>query len=315
MLIARELRKIPGKARVWLPMFICNIVPEIFRAEGVDSGFYEVRPNLLPDIDDLEEKVHRGRDVVLVVNYYGFPQPGFVYDRLLDLAGGLIVDGVQSFLPLRIKNEENRLWIIQGFRKQLPVPDGVVLSGPVSAVAADRMRTSPGQRANILWRLSGLILRTIIDRFPNRYLEEMERDCFSRELRTRQFPGPAPMSRLSRIMMKRIDFEYIISRRQANYRMLEDGLRKRSSVALVDMALGPGTSPYVFPLLVPMREAMMKRLRDAGISSAVLWDRPKALAGMKSAMAKPLWSGILTLPIGHSYDRGDMERIIEAIVP
>ena len=59
---------------VLVPAYLCGSVLSTIKAAGCDIEFYKIRENLEIDFDDLEVKVQNAR-VLLVIHYFGFPQP------------------------------------------------------------------------------------------------------------------------------------------------------------------------------------------------------------------------------------------------
>lgn len=59
----------------WFPSFHCGVEVEAAANAGFDVRFYRVREDLQVDQDDLEKKLRSRPGPVLVIHYFGFPQP------------------------------------------------------------------------------------------------------------------------------------------------------------------------------------------------------------------------------------------------
>lgn len=311
-IIAKEILKKGWPPRVLVPAFICEVVPRTFISCGVEPVFYDVGLDLRPDLYDIAEKASKARTIV-IVNYFGFPQPGEIIHRVTDMGLAVILDDVQSLPLFEEPVDASVAWRINGFRKQLPLPDGAVLFGGLGARLDEKLLMSQQQRVNAFWRFLGLMLRRVIDILPQRYLIELERDCFTQELRTRRYPPPAPMMPLSRYWYRRLDLSFFAGRRKRNYLLLRNRLDDAAAVDLLDLDIHSTDSPLGFPLLSPRRDLLLDRLRENRIAAAVLWHRPMMLGGKEKFKTERLWNEVLVLPLGQPYGDADMERMTKAI--
>ena len=130
--LAEGLRRIgvrPGD-RVLLPGFVCHEVLASLAVLGVTPRFYAVDEMLSTDAQSLERMDPNGVRAVIVVNYFGFPQP---LDRILEWCKAyravLIEDNAHGFLsresnvPLGQRGDMG----IFSLRKTLSLPNGAAL--------------------------------------------------------------------------------------------------------------------------------------------------------------------------------------------
>mgnify|MGYP001064379978 CR=1 FL=1 len=79
----RALRPLDSKRpRCLLPGYLCPSVVQPFKEAGFDVVFYRVDNHLQVDLDDLHSGI--GSDVlaVVIIHYFGFLQPGAVFDLI-----------------------------------------------------------------------------------------------------------------------------------------------------------------------------------------------------------------------------------------
>ena len=81
-LALHELGALPGD-EVLLPSFICAAAVEPIIAHGCKPIFYEVTTECCSHIPDIERKIGVRTRALLVIHYFGFPNPGI--SMLLDL--------------------------------------------------------------------------------------------------------------------------------------------------------------------------------------------------------------------------------------
>lgn len=310
-LIANEIKEQGYNDSILLPAFICEIVPRTFISYKLKPVFYDLHSNLVPNISDIERK-RKGADFILVINYFGFKQPKSILSQIKQLGLKIIEDDIPSLPDFEDSNDSKVYWSIKGFRKQLPVPDGAVLLGPISAKVILKPMGWP-QRKNIFWRVLGLIMRQMEDKWPNRYFEEMEKDCFRFELRSRGYPSIAPMHPLSQSWYRRMDLKAIYQKRRENYQVLKYGLKNIPGLRLVDLEMDIKSCPLGFPLLAEKRDLLFNKLRKNGIAAAILWEFPGFISEKRHYEIKEVCEKIIVLPVGHSYGPEEMRYIIEKI--
>ena len=62
-------------AWAWLPAMHCGVEVDAILQAGYQVAFYSVANDLSVDEDDLERKIRRQPGLVVLIHYFGFPQP------------------------------------------------------------------------------------------------------------------------------------------------------------------------------------------------------------------------------------------------
>jgi perosamine synthetase len=131
----RALNVKPGDT-VLVPSYHCTSVVEPILQYGGDVKCYNVGLDLQPDIDDIEKRIDARTRVVLVVHYFGFPQPIVKIKEFCKERGLYLIEDCAHVLQGRT---EERIVLgtsgdisIFSWRKFLPVYDGgqLVISNP-----------------------------------------------------------------------------------------------------------------------------------------------------------------------------------------
>lgn len=134
----------PPGTRAWLPSFHCGVEVQAALDAGFDVGFYRINPDSTIDEDDLEHKLCTQPGVVVLIHYFGFPQPGIQriaqFCRRLECV--LIEDCAHSLFSRHQGRALGEFAPVSVFslRKSLPVFDGGALQVHTSFLAAVRQQ-------------------------------------------------------------------------------------------------------------------------------------------------------------------------------
>jgi perosamine synthetase len=286
----------PGD-RVLLPVYTCQEVLKSF-VSHMDVVFYDVRPDLTIDPDEIRRKLNGRRvKMMLITNYFGFLQPHRNELKAIceqhDIA--LIEDCAHSLLT-QGSGETGDL-STYSFRKILPVPDGGglrvnyevkppapqfyprVYSDSLSVLAIVKsmlhVRTSMLSRARITSHTGKLLPDAASQKKNGRIL---------------------PLSHLARKGMAELSFPEIIERRRDEFRFWWDISSKTESLVPVFNDLPPGVCPLGFPVRVKNRASLESYARRQGIPLSVHWRLDPAL-GSDCRTSHELSREILTLPL------------------
>lgn len=102
-------------------------------------------------------------------------------------------------------------------------------------------------------------------------------------------------------------------RRNANYRILQNGLKNRSSLTLVFPVYEGTAAPLYLPVYMEDRDALQQYLRERDIYVPVLWPVGKENAPCLSADEHYIYSHIAAIPMDQRYGKNEMERIVEVV--
>jgi len=280
-LSARILKKV-GVNHLIAPSFNCGHEIEPFRRHGYKISFYRIDRRGQIDLEELGSSLCGRHQVLLVTHYFGFPQP---IERLQTLCRDhrvwLLEDCAHAFLG----RHNNRLLgsygdiAIFSLRKTLPLPDGgaVVIGHP------DLHKISPTAKPKI-FSVSKKAVKLTLDRLfliseeGNAIVFELLRKVkgalvlgqtllrstfrsnslhfFSPDDESYDFDDQIldwGMSKASASLLSFIDFDYLLSKRRANYRYVLEALKELKRLTPLFSEIPAGICPLEFPLVPPFR--------------------------------------------------------------
>ncbi len=232
--------RVTGCKRIWIPIYQCDSIRDIFRGKGVDVCFYHQDRNFNPtDIEVLDD------DAVLLVNYYGIMSSS----RMAELAKtykNVIIDCAQA---LFCKPIEGAL-TVYSCRKFVGAPDGAYVIGKNA--------------------------HRYVDEYPQCYssdtasflLKRIEYGCEGKGYEARKLNESRidsedcmRMSKLTRALMDAEDYALNRKRRQENFayaHKLLGGINRIDPTIYMDK----DTVPMVYPLVVE-DDSLLPRLIEA----------------------------------------------------
>ena len=271
---------------IGIPEFICRDVLSSLSAVGAVPRFYPVDKNLQP-IDCGQSQSAR---VVLMVNYFGFPQDISMFSRLWPKAV-LVEDNAHGFLS---RDENGRLLGtrtdvgITSVRKTIRVPDGAFLS--TKAPLDPFLLIPPENRVpNLGFRSRAYLSK--VEKRTNMPLHQISRSAVRavRWMRTgmtlppsdarseRELPTPRAISTWSLNALEKLNADYEIERRRALFREFAE-CAKRSNVELTYPTLPTGCAPYGFPFFSVSPPRDINRLARHHHCEIINWpDLPEAV--------------------------------------
>jgi len=258
------------------------------RASGAHLRFYRINRRLEPDLDQVDRLIRSGARALFVIHYLGWPQP---MRELIDLCrnrGILLIE--DCALALLSGSEGRPLGTFGDFAifclyKTLPVPNGGLLvpnTGPLHGL--DRLEWEGCGMASVAGMTAELVVRRIRGRWAAvGGALAAAKGGFGRALRVlpakRVTVGDigfnlsdvnTRISSLSRLLLKRFDYEGIRARRRSNFLRMRD--RLQGGVTMLREDLDPGVCPLFFPILVSDKEAAAAALWRRGIEAVQFWN-------------------------------------------
>ena len=254
---------------------------------------------------------------MVLIHYFGFVQADVIaYIRKHQLSL-IIIEDISHALFTRA--DAGIAWgdadvTVASLRKLLPLPDGgyAVFNDAVD-LSLLSCRTSFGHLSSVSCRFVGSLLKAIWLRYP--VFSKSVFRCFFQwgEEWVNAYPKPAPMSVLSRFLLKRFDWSECVRRRQRNYAFLACKLKGLPGVQMLYPNLPAGVCPLGLPILCGDRDKLATHLIDNRIYSPVHWELPDSVERREFADAWFVSDRILTLPIDQRYDLKDMSRIADVM--
>jgi len=317
----------PSGTRAWLPSFHCGVEVQAVLDAGFNVAFYRIGSDLTIDEEDLEYKLRSQPGVVVVIHYFGFPQPGIQHIAQLcrRLECVLIEDCAHSLFSRHQGRALGEFAPISVFslRKTLPVFDGGALQVHTPFLAAVRQQPfmapaglKPVLEPYILC-FKSLVRRAIGERLAGTY----RRLRFKAEQDENRPPRDRPqyqtgMSRLSRALAAITEPSEAAARRRAAYAALDARLQSVPGYRKVFESMAPGASPLSLPLWVRERTSLINTLRNSGIQAYRFGSVPHQNLN-RSAFPETecLRSNILCMPVHQGIKEAHIERMAAVLAP
>lgn len=290
----------PG--RVWVPSYLCHTILEGVEAAGAQLEFYEIDCNLRVRSLDWVGRVRRG-DIVIVIDYFGWPCDGECVARVRERGAWVLEDACQAMLSSRA----GKLGDIAVFspRKYLGVPDGGVLTSNSPEIMFDgvTLEEPPGE-----WWSKGVSAARMRSEFDARGEPNHWFDLYFEFDATHPVGHYSMSDRAKSLLTTSFDYSAIAARRVGNYCILGSMLAR---VAIYP-ELEPGVVPLGFPIRLKDRDRVRRALFEKGIYPPVHWDI-RGVVPAEFEDSHTLASEIMTLPCDQRYDESDMERMARAV--
>ena len=283
----------PGKA--WLPSYLCDAV-----LAGIGGGtpvrFYEVGDDLGVAVGPWMDEIQRD-DLVVLIDYFGFPAPAEVSAAARARAACVIEDACQALLTEGLGGDAD--FLVFSPRKFVGVPDGGLLV-PTGARPLPPAELAPPPPAWWQGALAAVEGRLDFDRGAP------TRDWFPAFQAAEQGApaGAYAASVLARSLLTTVDWTRVAARRRTNWEVLADAL---GEIALFP-TLPAAVVPLGFPVRVPRRDQVRQTLFAHEIYPAVHWPLGGVVPERFEASHR-LAAEIMTLPCDQRCGPADMERM------
>lgn len=271
--------------KVYIPYYTCEVILEPFRKLGIPYEFYHIGINL-----EIRDKFKlNANEGLLYTNYFGLKQR-YVEQLAEQIGTRLIVDNTQAFYAKRIEGIDT----FYTCRKFFGVPDGAYLYSDVKLEENFEHDYSYERFAHLLKRLDLSAEEGYAD------FRKADDDLDNQPIRK--------MSKLTRRMMRSIDYQQSAKQRRVNFELLHKALGEVNNLTL---PFDGSAVPMVYPFLVPIK-SLREKLIENKIFVARYW--PNVLDWTtKEDIESFLAYQMQPLPIDQRYDKGDMQRIIDVI--
>lgn len=328
------LHIIPGD-KILVPSYHCASAVEPILQYGAEVIFYNVKRDCSVDFADIEAKIDRQTRAVLVIHYFGFPQP---IQKIQDLCAHrklYLVEDCAHVLSGQIGGGDLGSFgdvSIFSWRKFLPIYDGgyLVINNPKIKLEYSLAKHKP--------LLSLKVAKNVFDKLIDdsvvkgisrllrflyglaRYLMKISRgelDVLRINNRSVDFDISLvnlQMSGLSNYILRNIDLSAVIKKRRMNYLYLLKELSSLPRIVPLFREIPEGLCPWVFPVLINSCEDFHLVLRSRGIS-AFTWGgviHPK-LPLDEFPDATYLYQNLVLLPIHQDLANAEMQSMIRTI--
>lgn len=277
LLEARSIKKL------YLPYFLCDSVANVCKKYGVEVAFYHIGENWLPKDLVIDEDTW-----LYIVNFYG----QITREDLARLAAAyrnIIIDNAQAYFDAPLANVDT----LYTCRKFFGVSDGAVLYTNSKLERSLEIDESFNRIHYVLGRY---------ERTASEFYEEAAKnnDIFDNE-------PIKEMSRLTKNLLRSIDYEYVKQVRTNNFAYLHEKLR-----VVNKLNVRPIEGAFMYPLLIDDGMKIRKQLQQMKIYIPTLW--PNVLEECEpDTLEYKFAADILPIPVDQRYGIEDMEYLVEVI--
>lgn len=272
-----------GIKKLYLPYFLCDSVANVCKKYGVEVVFYHIGENWLPKDLVIDEDTW-----LYIVNFYG----QITREDLARLAAAyrnIIIDNAQAYFDAPLANVDT----LYTCRKFFGVSDGAVLYTNSKLERSLEIDESFNRIHYVLGRY---------ERTASEFYEEtaQNNDIFDNE-------PIKEMSRLTKNLLRSIDYEYVKQVRTNNFAYLHEKLREvnKLNVRLIEGA-------FMYPLLIDDGMKIRKQLQQMKIYIPTLW--PNVFEECESDTLEYKFAAeILPIPVDQRYGIEDMEYLVNVI--
>lgn len=317
--------------RVLVPAYICRAAIDPILALGIACDFYAVHADGRPDFEQLRAAIRPETRAVLVVHYFGFPQPIRELRALCDQHGLALIEDCAHVLRGSVAGAELGSFgdiSMFSWRKFLPIADGALLwiNPPRCAPAVAWEGHPPLRELKVAYRQIEavanrkhdppwwrLLLRPMQNRTARRVSAAESSTTPELDSTSMEFDERAVNWRMtgpSRALLERSDLGRIMAARRKNYEFLARSLSAVRAVELLHPVLDSAVCPWVLPTFIKGVERPHLPLRARGIP-AVTWEgvRPGNWQTAQFPSADALYENLVMLPVHQGLTAADLETI------
>lgn len=268
--------------KIYLPAFLCDVVFQAIHNEGVDFETYQISKDFIPQVHSIEDN-----SFILVVNYYGQMSNDSII-HFKQKFKNVIIDNTHAFYQKPMHGVDT----IYSCRKFFGVPDGGYLATDVCFNSLLKKDVSFRRMEALLGRYEFCATE-----FYETY-QTSEDDLDQEDVKV--------MSKLTRNLLKGIDYERISKIRKENFEFLNQHLAKNNQL---NLTIPEGS--FAYPFYIENGSSLKKHLIKHQIFVPTLW--PNVLDLPESTLEYDFANNILPLPVDQRYGMEEMEYIIEII--
>ena len=263
--------------KIYIPFYLCDTVSEICKKYNYDFEYYHIDKSFKP----IFSKKLKKSEYIYIVNYFGQITNSELLKYKVEYKN-VIFDNVQAFFQKPVKGIDT----IYSCRKFFGVPDGAYLYSNKN-ISKTLEQDFSYNRMNFL-----------LGRF-----EKSANEFYSEYSANNKFFMNEPIKQMSKItknIMKGIDYDYVINKRNQNFSYLSERL---SSINKLNIKFSVG--PFAYPLYLENGSEIRKKLQEKNVYIPTLW--PNVFDLCKENMLEYQYAkNILPIPCDQRYGMEEM---------
>ena len=278
------LKSLPKINTIWMPYFTCSSLQEPLQRLGVNVCYYHISEQL--EIENLNDIKIADYDYLLYTNYFGVKEV-YAQTLLSKFGNQLILDNSQALFA-----KPTELCFYSP-RKFVGIPDGGVAFSPFKVEIT-------GQDHNSYLRCTHLLKR----------FDYSASDGYSDFKSSSQTISNQPLQRMSNLTKKifeTIDLEKVKVKRNENFSLLHELLKKNNQLILEDIS-----GALVYPFYNSKGATSKKTLIENKIYVATYW--PNVLSSSETESVEYKLADLLVnIPIDQRWSTDAMFEIVKLI--
>jgi len=272
-------------SKVYLPYYICDEILRPLQYLNINFEFYSINKSL--EINSLPEL--KQDEYFLYVNYFDL-KPEYIKILYSNYKSNLIIDNTQAYFS----NIGCPTFSFNSARKFFGIPDGSELTSPEQVILTELPENQPSTE----------YLKNKSE--GNHDLAFIQYRAYEDQISFH----PRKISRISKNILQKLDYNQISTRRKSNYQIIKNNLENLNELSLnFDMK---NDVPLYYPFLVKSH-TLRKKLLSKNIFTPILWDDVIARNISNYRWEKYLATNLIPLPIDQRYDSdtiNDMSQLI-----
>lgn len=299
---------------VLVPSYVCPSVIQPFQAQGLAINFYPIKSDLSINPTAICERVSRDTLAVVLLHYFGFPQPvDLVHQLAANFPDVMLIDDRTHLLLTDMhagRWGSDDTFTVYSPRKWGPFPDlGMLIPPRHSILAPDK-----GYDWEFgFWRVIDIVLRAVFFAWPTRTLRRLSLYAYRRAEGILDKRIDIRSSSLLSILLWRYwNWQETFNSRRNNYCYLLDQWPIKQAKPIFDK-LPDYVCPLGFPILSSSRDALAQYLNTKSIFCPIHWPPSSLLPRDQFPEADFIIQRELTIPIDQRYHTKDMDRVLEAV--
>jgi perosamine synthetase len=322
---------------ILVPAFHCRAAIDPIAAYGSDIRFYDVNSDLSPNFQDVQKKIDQKSRAILIIHYFGFPQPVEKWQQLCKQHQLYLIEDCAHVLtgktPDGLRLGEAGDVSVFSWRKFLPIYDGgqLVINNAnakcnVNFEKGDfcfHLKAAKDTFDRLLetswigkWfsAILGVPWSVIRNWMPLNGEGAKTLKVNSYDLEFDLAAVDLPMTTVSKRILQHTDISTVVKKRRDNYNRLTDAVHAMPGVAPLFPVLPEEICPWIFPMVAYGTKDLQAVLRAKGIP-VTSWSGVihRAFPLENFPNARFLYENLLFLPIHQSLKTEDLQTMIRIL--
>lgn len=291
----------PQHTKVWMPDWLCHTMVEAAERAKAEVVFYELNSDFEATLEALDKSGFRDGEAVLMVNYFGLQDLKPTAKAIKEQYPQSIVieDDVQAYWCFAEQENPYSDYRFTSMRKAFAIPDG----GLVKTLRP--MPEATGFNTFAQLKVKAGVMKQHRDQ--DGIKDEDYLSLFRQGDNLISENYDSSMSDDSKRLFAGTDFEWAKRQRQANAKVILEGLKSLGIKPLIEVPAD--TVPLFIPIYLDNRDEVRRRMFQHEVFCPVHWP----LDGMDVKKGKEMAEHELSLIVDQRYNKDDICRTVSLL--